>query len=129
MKQDWTEFKEEYSDRVKKYCLAEADVEIRNDPGQGYFFDCDIKDCTYILAGLFPEEYVYEAIKDYDFERIDKEGLWHLSILLKYHPGDYEDGESGYMEILLVDEEFQMTFEEKEQHEKEVQEMKNNFPF
>jgi hypothetical protein len=124
MENIFVEIFEEYRDMIKKYCLAEAHVEIRKDEN-GYFFDCTLKDSVYILAGLFPEEMVIPAFEDFDFKDIDKEGCWQLNALLSYSHAQY--GDEGRVEVqdyLMIEHVecvFQCTIEEKE---KQLQDMK-----
>lgn len=117
---------EEYKGLVSNYCIAVLDVPIRyNEDGGGYFFDCNLQDCCYIRAGDFTGNYVADELENYEFEGIDKEGFWNIEFLMKCYRGD--ENYPSYMEILLEERTFCMTFEEKEKQDKEILEFNTIF--
>lgn len=55
---------------------------------------------------------------DFPFKGVDKEGFWHFEFLLKYFRGDHE--EPSYMEQLLVEPSFQISFEDAAAEQKRI---------
>lgn len=123
----YRELFEEYKDLVREYCIVISDVEIRFDKEQGFYLNSDLKQCSYILAGNIDMDSVVEDIVYYDFDKLDKEGLWNIQFLLKWCHGD--ESERSYLDILYAEPCFCMTFEEKEKQDKELEEFNANFSF
>ena len=109
---DYKEFLEDYKETLSKYCYAIADVPIKKNEDGEYYVDAELKECLYVMGGYFDSDMVADEIKqgDFPFEGVDKEGHWHFEFLLKYFRGDYE--EPSYMEQLLVEPTFQISFED-----------------
>lgn len=115
---DYKEFLEDYRDTLKRYCYAAADLPVKKNESGEYYLDCDLNSCLYVVGGHFDSDVVSNEILqgDFPFENVDKEGFWHFEFLLKYIPGDYE--EPSYMEQLLVEASFQISFEDREAESK-----------
>lgn len=111
---------EEYKEMITRYCIAIANVDIRKDD-ESYFFDCDLKKCVYVRAGDFNSDHVAEELENFEFDGIDKEGIWQIEVLFKYFPGDSE--EPSFMELLYQEAIFCGTFEERDQHERDMQDL------
>lgn len=116
---DYKELLEDYRDMLKKYCYACVDVSIRKNADGEYYIDGELKDSLYVMGGNFDSDYVADEIKagDFPFDGVDKEGYWHFEFLLQYVRGDYE--EPSYLEQLLVEPSFQISFEDMEKQAKE----------
>lgn len=119
---DYKELLEDYKEMVTKYCYAIADVPIKKDAEGEYYLDAELKDCLYVAGGNFDSDMVADEIKqgDFPFKGVDKEGFWHFEFLLKYFRGDHE--EPSYMEQLLVEPSFQISFEDAAAEQKRISE-------
>lgn len=120
---DYSELLEDYRQLLSKYSYAIAEVPVRkNEDDTGYFIDADLKDCLGIRGGDFDADYVAKKLKSGDvdelLEKVNSDGWWRLEILLKYNPGDHE--EPCYLEVLLVEANFIISFENKEIADKET---------
>lgn len=117
---DNKEIFEDYKEMLSKYCYAVADVAIKKDEDGEWYVDGNLEECIGIMGGHFPEEYVAREIKsgDFPFDGVDKEGYWHYEFLLKHNKGDHE--EPDYMEILLYEAYFQISFQDQKEIENTI---------
>lgn len=116
---NYKELLEDYKDMLTHYCYAVADVPVRKNEN-GYYVDAELKDCIYVMGGHFDSDYVAEEINegDFPFEGVDKEGYWHFDFLLKYFRGDEE---SSYMEFLLSEPSFCISFEDSKKVDEQME--------
>ncbi len=117
---------EQYKELLNSYCYAVADVLIRQDMEGEYYVDVNLRNCVSVLGGYFDSDYVADELKkgEFPFDGIDKEGYWHYEFLLKYFKGDHFE-EPSYLEIMLVEVHFMMSFED---HLKQMEDT-IKFPF
>ncbi len=117
---------EQYKELLNSYCYAVADVLIRQDMEGEYYVDVNLRNCVSVLGGYFDSDYVVDELNkgEFPFDGIDKEGYWHYEFLFKYFRGD--DEEPSYMEILLVEVDFMMSFED---HLKQAKDTNGFMPF
>lgn len=125
-KEQYQEMLEDYKEKLSRYCYAAADLSIKKNE-DGYYMIEQLKDCLYIMGGHFDSDYVAKEIMlgDFPFDEVDSEGIWHFDFLLKYIRGDHE--EPDYMELLLTEAKFCISFEDKEIQDKELENFKLPF--
>lgn len=114
---DFKETLDEYRILLSRYCYAGCDVKVRKNEDGDFYLDCNLKDCLYVVGGNFESDYVADEIinGDFPFNGIDREGYWHVEILLKNYNGGHDD--SPYMEVLITEPFFAQTLEPSEASE------------
>ena len=108
-----------------KYCLLVGWVDLHKDeeePGRFYMQD-NIQDNEYIQkAGSFPEDLIRDAIANHEW-KVDKEGFYEFWCLMFFSKGSDIYGESSCLEVVHIEPEFQISFEDRDAQMKQDEEL------
>lgn len=93
--------------------IGYSDITHKEGYSSLYFKDLNVDSFRKVIGRGDNEMILNDVLQHWECN-VDKEGEYEFKAILKYYPGDYSVGESGYFEIEHIEYNFIQTFLERE---------------